>query len=224
MWWECHVCISDDGIGEACKYDFDNDTVPNYLDNCPNNSKIFSTDFRFVLLVHSTDLPLHLVRNVASSEIPHSLWKLWVHDHIHDSCQYLFVCFIGHTKRLCWILKEILRLILTGLYTTRELKSFKRWIVTQDLPLVSIMNRKSFKDSHYACCRTVPEWYSHLAMTAFFFVIHQSSYHVTLYSVHTDVIIADDGRSYLHNRPWRPIGLWDVEDPTMSGQSAHKWQ
>jgi syndecan 4 len=50
------VCISDDGIGEACKHDFDNDTVPNYLDNCPNNSKIFSTDFRFV--IQNIDLPL----------------------------------------------------------------------------------------------------------------------------------------------------------------------
>lgn len=38
--------ISDDGIGDACEDDFDLDTVPNYLDNCPNNSKIFSTDFR----------------------------------------------------------------------------------------------------------------------------------------------------------------------------------
>jgi hypothetical protein len=23
------------------------------------------------------------------------------------------------------------------------------------------------------------------------------------------------------NRPWRPIGLWDVKDPTLSRQSAH---
>jgi hypothetical protein len=63
---EYHVCISDDGIGEACKYDFDNDTVPNYLDNCPNNSKIFSTDFRFVLLICSIDFSLNSVRNVAT--------------------------------------------------------------------------------------------------------------------------------------------------------------
>jgi hypothetical protein len=26
------------------------------------------------------------------------------------------------------------------------------------------------------------------------------------------------------NRPWRPIGLWDVEAPTFSRQSAHRWQ
>jgi hypothetical protein len=30
-------------------------------------------------------------------------------------------------------------------------------------------------------------------------------------------------KSYLCNRPWRPIGLWDVEDPTLSRQSAHRW-
>jgi hypothetical protein len=26
---------------------------------------------------------------------------------------------------------------------------------------------------------------------------------------------------YPRNRPWRPIGLWDVEDPTLSRQSTH---
>jgi hypothetical protein len=26
------------------------------------------------------------------------------------------------------------------------------------------------------------------------------------------------------NRPWRPIGLWDVETPTFSRQSADRWQ
>jgi hypothetical protein len=25
------------------------------------------------------------------------------------------------------------------------------------------------------------------------------------------------------NRPWRPTGLRDVEDPTFSRQSAHRW-
>lgn len=29
-----------------CADDWDLDSIPNYLDNCPNNSKIFSTDFR----------------------------------------------------------------------------------------------------------------------------------------------------------------------------------
>jgi hypothetical protein len=27
--------------------------------------------------------------------------------------------------------------------------------------------------------------------------------------------------SYPHNRPWRPRGLWDVKDLTLSRQSAH---
>jgi hypothetical protein len=30
--------------------------------------------------------------------------------------------------------------------------------------------------------------------------------------------------SYSSNRLWRPIGLWDIEDPTRSGQSAHTWR
>jgi hypothetical protein len=28
---------------------------------------------------------------------------------------------------------------------------------------------------------------------------------------------------YRCNRPWRPIGLWNVEAPTFSRQSAHRW-
>jgi hypothetical protein len=31
-------------------------------------------------------------------------------------------------------------------------------------------------------------------------------------------------KSYPCNRPWGPIGLWDVEVPTFSGQSAHRWR
>jgi hypothetical protein len=30
--------------------------------------------------------------------------------------------------------------------------------------------------------------------------------------------------SYPCNRPWRPVGLWDVEAPTFSRQSAHRWR
>jgi hypothetical protein len=30
--------------------------------------------------------------------------------------------------------------------------------------------------------------------------------------------------SYPCNRPWRPIGLWDVEAPTFFRQSAHRWR
>jgi hypothetical protein len=29
--------------------------------------------------------------------------------------------------------------------------------------------------------------------------------------------------SYSRNKPWRPIGLWDVKDPTLSRQSAYRW-
>lgn len=36
----------DDGIGDACWNDNDNDTIINIHDNCPNNSKIWATDFR----------------------------------------------------------------------------------------------------------------------------------------------------------------------------------
>jgi hypothetical protein len=25
------------------------------------------------------------------------------------------------------------------------------------------------------------------------------------------------------NKPWRPVGVWDVKDPTLSRQSAHRW-
>lgn len=37
---------NNDGLGDICEKDSDGDKVPNYLDNCPNNSRIFSTDFR----------------------------------------------------------------------------------------------------------------------------------------------------------------------------------
>jgi hypothetical protein len=30
--------------------------------------------------------------------------------------------------------------------------------------------------------------------------------------------------SYSCNRPWRPIGLWDVQALTFSRQSAHRWR
>jgi hypothetical protein len=30
--------------------------------------------------------------------------------------------------------------------------------------------------------------------------------------------------SYSYNRPWRPIGSWDVEAFTFCGQSAHRWR
>lgn len=38
--------ISDDGIGDACYDDNDNDKVGNLIDICPNNSRVWATDFR----------------------------------------------------------------------------------------------------------------------------------------------------------------------------------
>jgi translation initiation factor 2 alpha subunit (eIF-2alpha) len=39
--------------------------------------------------------------------------------------------------------------------------------------------------------------------------------------VHQILTTVSKKKSYPHNRPWRPIGLWDVKDPTLSKQSAH---
>lgn len=38
--------FADNFIGDACWHDYDNDTVKNIHDNCPNNSLIWATDFR----------------------------------------------------------------------------------------------------------------------------------------------------------------------------------
>lgn len=47
-----NICThkSGDGIGDICQGDYDGDDVINFLDNCPNNSKIFKTDFRYMNL------------------------------------------------------------------------------------------------------------------------------------------------------------------------------
>jgi hypothetical protein len=50
--------------------------------------------------------------------------------------------------------------------------------------------------------------------------------HILAYfsTLKTDVIRSSETSGSLSdscNRPWRPIGLWDVEDPTLSRQSAH---
>jgi hypothetical protein len=37
----------------------------------------------------------------------------------------------------------------------------------------------------------------------------------------TDVSLEKKKVKLSRNRPWRPIGLWDVKDPTLSRQSAH---
>jgi hypothetical protein len=31
-------------------------------------------------------------------------------------------------------------------------------------------------------------------------------------------------KSYLRNRPWRPTGLWDVKDPTLSRSAVANWR
>lgn len=41
-----------DGRGDACKDDFDNDNIPDFLDVCPENSAISITDFRKFQMVH----------------------------------------------------------------------------------------------------------------------------------------------------------------------------
>ena len=41
-----------DGRGDACKDDFDNDSIPDIDDVCPENSAISETDFRNFQMVH----------------------------------------------------------------------------------------------------------------------------------------------------------------------------
>jgi hypothetical protein len=42
--------------------------------------------------------------------------------------------------------------------------------------------------------------------------------------VDLDAVVKIKKVKYPCNRPWRPIGLWDVEDPTFSRQSVHSWR
>jgi hypothetical protein len=37
-------------------------------------------------------------------------------------------------------------------------------------------------------------------------------------------LYGDSSENYPCNRPWRPIGLWDVEAPTFSRHSSHRWR
>jgi hypothetical protein len=46
-----------------------------------------------------------------------------------------------------------------------------------------------------------------------------NSYILRIYSLRSK-----KGKSYPCNKPWRPIGLWDVEASTFSRQSAHRWR
>jgi hypothetical protein len=80
--------------------------------------------------------------------------------------------------------------------------------------------------------------------TIFFMMKHTVSrtlhsyniWHLLLLMLHIQTYCSDDWttkhanitnsftKSYPCNRPWRPIGLWDIEDPTFSRQSAHRWR
>lgn len=41
-----HIFLSGDGRGDVCKDDFDQDSVPDIFDVCPENFAISETDFR----------------------------------------------------------------------------------------------------------------------------------------------------------------------------------
>jgi hypothetical protein len=47
---------------------------------------------------------------------------------------------------------------------------------------------------------------------------------IKIVKIFDSFLVAKNKRlSYPCNRPWRPIGLWDVEAPTFCRQSAHRW-
>lgn len=48
----CFSLATGDGRGDACKDDFDNDSVPDIDDVCPENNAISETDFRNFQMVH----------------------------------------------------------------------------------------------------------------------------------------------------------------------------
>lgn len=45
FWIQLHL-LSDDGIGDICESDFDQDKVIDRIDNCPENAEVTLTDFR----------------------------------------------------------------------------------------------------------------------------------------------------------------------------------
>jgi hypothetical protein len=53
--------------------------------------------------------------------------------------------------------------------------------------------------------------------------IHCSKFNFfRVYLIYQHSRVKEKKKSYPCNRPWRPIGLWDVEDPTFSRQSVHR--
>ncbi len=40
--------VDNDGKGDICEEDADGDNIVDFVDNCPNNSKIYATDFRWL--------------------------------------------------------------------------------------------------------------------------------------------------------------------------------
>jgi hypothetical protein len=45
-----------------------------------------------------------------------------------------------------------------------------------------------------------------------------------LCSITKNFVTFDEAKSYPRNKPWRPMGLWDVKDPILSRPSAHRWR
>lgn len=45
-WTWIHLCLSGDGVGDICESDFDQDTVIDRIDICPENAEVTLTDFR----------------------------------------------------------------------------------------------------------------------------------------------------------------------------------
>ena len=39
-------CVSGNGVGDVCEKDFDNDTIVDTIDVCPENAEVTQTDFR----------------------------------------------------------------------------------------------------------------------------------------------------------------------------------
>jgi hypothetical protein len=91
----------------------------------------------------------------------------------------------------------------------------------QQIPLF-ICNRK-FNIVIIRACHCSPAWFTH-------YTFSHSSYLTLISMIHSkDLPVClfpcklKKRKGYDRSRPWRPIGLWDVKDPTMFRQSAHRW-